>query len=127
MDEIDFLEHLCARSGCRLLLDINNVDVSATNLGFDANAYLTRIDPALVGEIHLAGHNTEVFDDGSVLKVDDHGSAISDTCWDLYHGFISRSGPLPTLIERDTNLPSFQELAAEAARADQHLASWHGN
>ena len=118
MDEVEFIAALCARTGCGLLLDINNVDVSATNLGFDAGDYLARIDPGLVGEVHLAGHACEFYDDGSVLKIDDHGSAVSEQCWALYEAFIARSGPLPTLIERDTNLPSWDELAAEAAHAD---------
>ena len=85
------------------------------------SAYLARIDAAQVGEIHLAGHATEYFDDGAVLKIDDHGSAVSAGCWRLYEAFIARSGPRPTLIERDTNLPSFAELTAEAARADAIL------
>lgn len=118
MDEVAFLHELCARSGCGLLLDINNVDVSATNLGFDASAYLEQLDPALVGEIHLAGHATEHFDDGTRLKIDDHGAAISETCWSLYEAFIARAGRRPTLIERDTNIPSYDELIAEAHRAD---------
>lgn len=122
IDEIGFLHELCARAGCGLLLDINNVEVSAANLGFDADAYLARVDATLVGEIHLAGHATEFFEDGSVLRIDDHGSAVSETCWASYESFIARSGPRPTLIERDTNLPSYDVLMAEAMRADAALA-----
>jgi len=118
-DEVDFLHCLAARTGCGLLLDINNVDVSATNLGFDAEDYLAAINADLVGEIHLAGHATEFYADGSVLKIDDHGSPVSERCWALYTDFIARSGPKPTLIERDTNLPAFDALIAEARRADQ--------
>ncbi len=125
LDEITFIEALCARTGCGLLLDINNVDVSATNLGFDARAFLARINPALVGEIHLAGHATEHYGDGTTLKIDDHGSAISDQCWALYDDFIARSGPRPTLIERDSNLPPFQELTTEAQRAGEVLSKYH--
>ena len=125
MDEVDFIGQLCAETGCGLLLDINNIEVSATNLGFNASAYLARIDPALVGEIHLAGHSTEFYSDGSMLKVDDHGSPVSEICWGLYQRFIARSGPLPTLLERDTRVPSFTELAAEAARADQLMEAAH--
>ena len=125
IDEIDFIGELCARAGCGLLLDINNVDVSATNLGFSAESYLARIDPALVGEIHLAGHACELFDDGTLLRIDDHGSPVSEECWRLYEGFIARAGPRPTLIERDTNLPSYAELAGEAARAATILEQHH--
>lgn len=125
MDEIDFIAAMCARSGCGLLLDINNVDVCATNLGFAAEPYLARIDPAWVGEIHLAGHATHIFDDGAVLKIDDHGAPISERCWALYAAFIARSGARPTLIERDSNVPAYAELAAEAARADRMLEAAH--
>ncbi len=120
MHEADFLTALCARSGCGLLLDINNVDVSATNLGFDASAWLDAINPALVGEIHLAGHAVEHHASGPLL-IDDHGSPVSEGCWALYAGFIARAGPIPTLIERDTNIPSYGDLRAEADRADAVL------
>ncbi len=121
MRETEFLTQLCRRSGCGLLLDINNVEVSACNLGFDAGRYLAEIDPALVGEIHLAGHATEYYEDGSLLKIDDHGSPVSDKCWALYRDFIARAGPVPTLIERDSNLPDYAVLTAEAAMADALL------
>ncbi len=117
MHEVDFLNELCARCGCGLLLDINNVDVSSQNLGFDAQEWLDSIDQSLVGEIHLAGHTIEQHKSGPLL-IDDHGSPISERCWALYEGFIARSGPLPTLIERDTNIPSYAELIDEADRAD---------
>jgi uncharacterized protein len=119
--ETDFINTLCRSSGCGLLLDINNVDVSATNLGFSAEAWLEAIDPALVAEIHLAGHTTEIHEDGTLLKIDDHGSPISQRCWDLYGAFVDRSGPLPTLIERDTNVPAYEDLIAEASMADAFL------
>ena len=125
MDEVLFLHELCARTGCGLLLDINNVDVSATNLGFEATAYLERLNPTLVREIHLAGHSTEYFDDSSILKIDDHGSAISESCWALYDAFIARSGSVPTLIERDTNIPTYADLIAEACRADAVMERHH--
>lgn len=120
--ETDFIDALCRRAGCGLLLDINNVDVSATNLDFSAEAWLAAINPALVGEIHLAGHATEHHMDGTVLKIDDHGSPVSARCWSLYQDFIARSGPLPTLIERDTNVPAYEELIAEAVCANAVLS-----
>jgi uncharacterized protein len=121
--ETEFINTLCRSSGCGLLLDINNVDVSATNLGFSAEAWLEAVDPALVFEIHLAGHTTEIHEDGTLLKIDDHGSPVSERCWELYQGFIARSGPLPTLIERDTNIPSYEDLIKEAAAADSVLST----
>lgn len=117
MDEVAFLSALCRKAGCHLLLDINNVEVSATNLAFDAASYLDAIDLALVDEVHLAGHATEVHESGALL-IDDHGSPVSATCWDLYHQFIVRAGPKPTLIEWDTNVPDYAVLIAEARKAD---------
>lgn len=116
-DEPAFLAELCGRSGCGLLLDINNVIVSGINLGIDPVAYLDSIDPALVGEIHVAGHTIERRDDGSILAIDDHGSPVGEQCWTLLARFLARSGPKPVLVERDNDVPSFSELAAEAERA----------
>ena len=116
MSEVEFLTSLCQRSGCGLLLDVNNVIVCANNLGFEAGDYLSAINPALVGEIHLAGHAIEN-DDGSLLFVDDHASAVSDDCWAHYASFITRSGPIPTLIEWDNDVPAFEILVAQAAQA----------
>lgn len=123
MSETEFLGSLCSRTGCGLLLDINNVEVSACNLGFDPAAYLREVDPAIVKEIHLAGHATERFSDGTVLEIDDHGSSVSNRCWSLFRDFVARAGPVPTLIERDTNVPEFAELVAEATVADEILMS----
>jgi uncharacterized protein len=123
--ETDFIAELCRRAGCGLLLDINNVDVNATNLGFSAEDWLAAIDPALVGEIHLAGHAVELHHDGTILLIDDHGSPVSERCWSLYRDFIARAGPIPTLIERDTNVPSFEELIAEAEHAATLLERDH--
>ncbi len=123
MDEVDFMTRLCAATGCGILLDINNVIVSAINVGIDAQAYLDAVDPALVGEIHLAGHSREEHDSGP-LAIDDHGSAISEDCWDHYERFIARAGPIPTLIERDNNIPTLDELLAEAMRADSILTAY---
>jgi uncharacterized protein (UPF0276 family) len=116
MDEIDFLHRLCERAGCGILFDINNIEVSATNLGLDPIAMIDAIDPALVGEIHLAGHAREEHADGPLL-IDDHGSPVSDLTWALFARFIMRSGPKPVLIEWDTGVPAYTVLMAEAARA----------
>lgn len=122
MDEVDFLHMLCELSGCGLLLDINNVEVSATNLGFDPVAYIDAIDPALVGEIHLAGHAREDHADGPLL-IDDHGSPVSPLTWLLFDRFIGRSGERPVLIEWDTDVPAYPVLLGEAQKADAIMRS----
>jgi uncharacterized protein len=116
MNEIEFIERLAARTGCGLLFDINNVEVSATNLGFSAIDYVDAIDPDSVGEIHLAGHSVETHDSGPLL-IDDHGSAVTSPTWALYRRFLERAGAKPTLIEWDTNVPDYAILMAEADRA----------
>ncbi len=120
-DEVDFIHTLCARAGCSLLLDINNVVVSAHNLGFAAADWLARVDPALVAEIHVAGHSTEHFDDGTSLKIDDHGSAVDATCHALLARFVARAGPRPVLVEWDSHVPALAVLLGEVAAVDQTL------
>lgn len=121
MDEAQFLYALCRRAGCGLLLDINNIEVSATNLGLDPWAMLDGIDPALVGEIHLAGHKREEHPDGPLL-IDDHGSPVSALTWRLFERFIDRAGPRPVLIEWDTDVPEYDVLVGEAAAAGKRMA-----
>ena len=122
-DEPAFLAELCKRSGCGLLLDVNNVIVSGINLGLDPKAYLDAIDPALVGEVHVAGHSVEEHEGGARIAIDDHGSPVSEECWLLLERFLHRAGPKPVLVERDNDIPPFSELAAEVARADGLLAT----
>lgn len=117
-DEPEFLAELSRISGCGLLLDINNVIVSSINLGFNATDYVDRIDLALVGEIHVAGHAIEDHGDGFLIAIDDHGSSVSEQCWALLDHVITRGGPKPVLVERDNDVPHFAELAAETRRAD---------
>ena len=119
--ETDFLIELCSRTGCGLLLDVNNVVVSANNLGFDASAYLDSIPAALVGEIHLAGHAPDP-QLGSAVLVDTHGAPVSEGVWDLYQRLITRIGARPTLIERDDDIPAYVELQAERSRAARILS-----
>ncbi|MDM7957252.1 DUF692 domain-containing protein [Blastomonas sp.] len=121
MDEVGFIHALCSQSGCGLLFDINNVEVSCTNLQTDPFAYVDAIDPAIVGEIHLAGHATEWHDDRALL-IDDHGSPVSDLTWQLFDRFIGRAGPRPVLIEWDTDVPDFAVLMAQAQKAGDHMA-----
>ena len=120
MDETDFIHELCSRAGCGLLFDINNVEVSCTNMGLDAVAYVDAINPDIVGEIHLAGHATEQHDSGPLL-IDDHGSAVTELTWSLYRRFIQRAGAKPTLIEWDTDVPDYRVLMAEADRANAEM------
>ncbi|WP_431196958.1 MNIO family bufferin maturase [Pseudomonas entomophila] len=113
-DEIDFLGELVRRTGCGLLLDVNNVHVSAHNLGFSAQDYLARFPAQAVTEVHLAGHS---HDDQGTLLIDSHDARIAEPVWMLYRQLIQRIGPRPTLIERDGNIPPFDDLLAERAIA----------
>ena len=124
MSEVEFLADLIRRTSCGLLLDINNVVVTTGNLGGGAEDYLAAIDPDCVGEIHLAGHATELYDSGP-LYIDDHGSAVSARVWELYADFIKRAGARPTLIEWDTDTPDYATLMAEADKADAVLLDAH--
>ena len=121
LSEWDFLGEVVARSGCGLLLDVNNVYVSARNLGLDAQAFIAGLPHAAVQEIHLAGHARN----GSIL-IDNHGSQVCEEVWDLYGQAVARFGPLPTLIEWDTDIPSLATLVAESVRADQMLRDCRG-
>ncbi|MFN0194522.1 MAG: DUF692 domain-containing protein [Aestuariivirga sp.] len=116
--EADFIREVAQRTGCGLLLDVNNVYVSAANLKVSASEYLASYPIHLVQEIHLAGHDATNDTDGVPVLIDAHGSDVSEDVWTLYANVIARTGPLPTLIERDNNVPPFAELLAEARRAD---------
>jgi uncharacterized protein (UPF0276 family) len=122
LSEPEFLSELVRRTGCGLLLDVNNVYVSAQNQGFDPAAYLAALPMAAVGEIHLAGHSARRFGD-EVLLIDDHGSQVAEPVWALYRQAVALAGPRPTLIEWDTNLPEPAVLLAEARKADLILAA----
>jgi hypothetical protein len=111
--EAEFLCAVAEQTGCGILLDVNNVYVSATNHGFDALAYLATIPVARVAEVHLAG-----FDRGEHCLIDTHGTPVAEPVWALYAEAIRRCGPVPTLIEWDTDLPSLEILLAEAGKAD---------
>lgn len=115
--EPDFLRELARRTGCGLLLDINNVAVSGHNLGFDPRAYLAAFPVADVEEIHLAGHATVPDGAGGTLRIDTHDCPVASEVWALYVETIGRAGPVPTLIERDGAIPPFAALRAEAGRA----------
>jgi uncharacterized protein (UPF0276 family) len=119
-DETAFLAEIARRTGCGLLLDVNNVFVSAVNHRFDPRAYLAAFPLHAVGEIHLAGHDTEDLPSGPLL-IDSHGRPVADPVWALYAEVIARTGPLPTLVEWDTDVPAFDVLLEEAARAGRVL------
>lgn len=122
MDEISFLHAVTKRTGCGLLLDVNNVFVSATNLQMDARAYIDAFPLDKVGEIHLGGHDEDHDDHGAPLLIDSHGTEVADPVWALYAHTLKKGGAKPTLIEWDTDVPDWHVLVAEAKRAEAHLA-----
>lgn len=117
MEETAFLSEIARRTGCGLLLDVNNVYVSGTNQNYDPAAYLDAFPLHLVGEIHLGGHDIDSDDQGRPLLIDSHGAEVVDPVWALYARVIAKAGPRPTLIEWDNDVPDWPVLAAEAARA----------
>jgi uncharacterized protein (UPF0276 family) len=117
ISETDFIRSIVRRTGCGLLLDVNNVFVSATNHGFSALDYLSDFPLSAVGEIHLAGHAEQSDDEGDLLLIDSHDGPVADAVWKLYEIVISRRGPIPTLIEWDSNIPDWPILRGEAAAA----------
>ena len=125
MSETDFLRAVAQHTGCGLLLDVNNVFVSANNHGFSASAYLAGFPLEEVGEIHLAGYSEQEDDENELLLIDSHDRAISDSVWTLYRDVVSRIGPRPTLIEWDSNLPDWPVLRAQALAARRIMAQ-HG-
>ena len=120
--EPDFLNELAKRTGCGLLLDLNNIFVSGSNLSFDPTTYLKNIDLKLVREIHLAGHHTRLLGDQSIL-IDDHGSPVCAKVWDLYKLALCDTIAIPTLIEWDNNIPALAVLLGEAQRAQQIMSN----
>jgi uncharacterized protein (UPF0276 family) len=127
MSEIDFLSAVARRTGCGLLLDVNNVQVSAVNQQTDAIAYLDAFPVEHVGEIHLAGYAPEDDGKGRPLLIDAHDRPIDPYVWRLYAHAVARTGPVPTLIEWDNDVPEWPVLFAEARRADAVLAAAAAN
>ena len=125
MEETDFIGRIAQQTGCRLLLDVNNVFVSSTNQGWDAREYIDAFPLDCVEEIHLGGHEADEDDDGEVLLIDSHGRAVAKDVWDLYSYTVARAGPLPTLIEWDNSVPEWPALRDEAAKASQVLNGLH--
>jgi len=121
MSEADFIREIARKSGCGLLLDVNNVFVSAVNHGFKPLQYLREFPLELVEEIHLAGHAEDLDDEGDALLIDAHDRPVADAVWHLYEIVISQTGPLPTLIEWDNDVPDWPVLRREAQLADAIL------
>lgn len=116
--EWEFVREVATRSGCRILLDVNNIYVNAVNHDFDAEVYLDAIAPGTVGEIHLAG-----FEDAGDVLIDTHGAAVCDEVWRLYEYAVARFGSVPTLIEWDTDIPALGVLLGEADKANRILGN----
>lgn len=115
--EWEFLAALAQRTGCGLLCDVNNIFVSASNHGWDPQSYLQGLPAAAVEEIHLAGHAVRVLDNGSTVRIDNHGACVAAEVWALYVQALRRFGARPTLIEWDTDIPAFEVLLDEASQA----------
>lgn len=120
--ETDFLTELARRTGCGLLLDVNNVFVSATNNGTEPRSYLDAFPLDQVKEIHLGGHARETDDAGQPLLIDAHGSPVADEVWTLYADVVARTGPVAALIEWDNDVPDWPTLVAQALAAEEILA-----
>ena len=125
MSETDFIRSVARRTGCGLLLDVNNVFVSATNHGFSALDYLSDFPLAGVGEIHLAGHAEQSDDEGDLLLIDSHDGPVAGAVWKLFEIVVLRCGSIPTLVEWDSNIPDWPVLKAEAAAAQAILDRSH--
>jgi uncharacterized protein len=122
MSETDFLREIVKQTGCGLLLDVNNVYVSATNHKYSPEEYLSEFPLKHVREIHLAGHATEEDENGAPLLIDAHDREVADAVWTIYQNVIAKIGPVPTLIEWDNDVPAWSVLKDEAAKADLILA-----
>lgn len=120
-EEPEFLAEIAKRTGCGLLLDVNNVFVSATNLSYDPRAYVDAYPTDLVCEIHLGGHNEDQDDTGAPLLIDSHGQAVADPVWALLDHTLKQTGPKPLLIEWDNDVPDWAVLSAETDRANAAL------
>ncbi|WP_120501415.1 DUF692 family multinuclear iron-containing protein [Roseovarius sp. EL26] len=123
--EPDFLREVTRRTGCGMLLDVNNVFVSATNLNFSPQDYIDQYPLGSVGEIHLGGHDEDEDEHGQPLLIDSHGREVIDPVWALLDYVLERSGPKPVLVEWDTDVPEWSVLQAEALRAQTALEKVH--
>lgn len=120
--ETDFLSALVAKTGCGLLVDVNNIHVTCHNLGWSSVAYLDGLPCAAIGEVHLAGHAEDVDADGCPVFIDNHGAPVADAVWQLYGQLLAKAGALPSLVEWDTHIPDWPVLHAECQKAAALLA-----
>ena len=127
MSEVDFLAGIAARTGCGLLLDVNNVQVQAINHAFDPVAYLEAFPVEHVGEFHLAGYDASTDEANVPLLIDTHDRPVLPDVWELYRLAVRRAGPKPTLIEWDANIPAWPELFGEAQKAERIMAERRSN
>lgn len=123
MSETQFLREVLQRTGCGLLLDVNNVHVSCVNHRRDPRAYLDELPMQAVGQVHLAGFAHDLDAEGAPLLIDSHGAPVDEVVWSLFARVIERVGPVPTLIERDNDVPAFEVLLAEAQRAERLMTA----
>lgn len=121
--EVDYMCEIAQRSGCGLLFDVNNVFVSATNHGYSPREYIDAYPLDKVKEIHLAGHSADEDDAGNLLLIDAHDRQVCDDVWELYKFTLSKTGPVPSLVEWDSELPEWEILLAEAQKADEILGT----
>ncbi len=120
--EWEFMASVSTRTGCGILCDVNNIFVSAQNHGWDSATYLRGLPPSAIGEIHLAGHSVTTLESGEQLRIDDHGSRVDPAVWALYEQALASFGPVPTLVEWDTDIPLLPVLLGEAEQAGRVLA-----
>ncbi len=125
MPEMEFIAEIVKRTGCGLLLDVNNVYVACVNHHRDPRAYIEALPLHAVGQIHLAGFAQDVDDAGAPLLIDSHGSPVAQAVWDLYAFALELLGSIPTLIERDNDIPAFPVLLGEAHQAEAIMAAVH--
>ena len=121
MSEIEFLSEIISATGCGLLLDINNVYISAINQHYSPYAYIDAFPLHAVGELHLGGHEGDLDDAGDTLLIDTHSRPVVDPVWQLYEYTLAKGGPRPTLIEWDNDVPQWLELSSEVSMAHRYL------
>ena len=122
LSETDFLSQVVHNTGCGLLLDVNNVFISATNLGVSPHAYIDAYPTDKVGELHVGGHDEDTDENGAALLIDSHGKPVVDPVWALLEYTLSQTGPAPVLVEWDNDVPDWPTLRKEAERAEAALA-----
>tara|TARA_R110002110_G_scaffold164531_5_gene364703 strand:+ start:2274 stop:3122 length:849 start_codon:yes stop_codon:yes gene_type:complete len=122
LSECDFISEVAHKTNCGLLLDVNNVFISSTNLGMSAQAYIDAFPTDKVGEIHVGGHDSDIDDQGAVLLIDSHAKPVADPVWTLLDYTLAKTGPKPVLVEWDNDVPDWPTLRNEAARAAGALA-----